>query len=995
MSIDSTVARRMTMAHDATPERRFVAAVLPWLAAGAAMLVYLLTLNHWVSISSLMPVAKTSGWIWQPVFTDPLYWLVTSPLRWLPAPVIPLALNLFSAVCAALTLALLARSVALLPHDRTKEQRIREGSPFTLLSVPAAWLPPVLAVAICGLQLTFWENATAGSLEMLNLLLFAYVIRCLLEYRIDGRESWLFRASLVYGAGMANNWAMIGFFPFFLAALVWIRGMSFLEGRFLGRMFVMGVIGLCLYLLLPTLSALGVGGTQVSFWQALRANLTSQKTYLMAVAFNKDALINGDRPLWVLGLPSLLPVLALSIRWPSFMGDISKIGVALANLAFHVIFGVLLVVCLWVCLDPQFSPRHYQPYLGEYGILLLPFYYLGALSVGYFVGYFLLVFGVTPSGRQRYRKTYPAIVNYSVVAIVWALAVVTPVLLLARNIPQIRVTNGPQLREYTDLMAQNLPARNGVLLSDDPGRLLLLQSALTQAGRAKDYLLLDSASLEWPPYYRFLKRFYGERWQTIPPKEIKKISSSDLQRIVYRIAQTNSVFYLHPSFGYYFEILYPEAHGLVYKLSAYSTNSVLAPDPDAELIAENQAFWAKANERAVPRVVAALALAKPSDSPNNLFDRLGQMAHLAAETNRDAAVLGKFYSQAMNFWGVQLQREHQLPGAAALFARALELNPDNLAAEVNLSCNRNLQSGQKSQVQITKSLEDRFGHRSWEQVMRENGPFDEPAFCYAQGNAFLQGGNSHQAALQFERVRILQPENLSAQMNLAQIYFFNRMPDAALQVARGIHAQSDSSGLDHTNQVELLAIETAAHLSKGNLQAAEKVVRDSLSKDPRDHDLLAAATKVYMDFGCYTNALGIIDEQLQIQPNDPGALFYKGNACLQLNAYSQAIPPLTTLLQLETNNFSKSHYLAQFMRAKAYLGLGQLQQAKADYETLSTALPKEFPVYFDLGEIAYREKDNQAAVRYYQLYKTYAPTNESDELKLVNSRLAELKHGSP
>ena len=993
MSIDSTVDRRMTMAREARPERRFVAAVLPWLAAGAALLVYLLTLNHWVSFSSLMPVAKTSGWLWQPSFTDPLYWLVTFPFRWLPAAFIPVALNLFSAVCAALTLGLLARSVALLPHDRTKEQRIREGSSFALLSVPAAWLPPVLAVVICGLQLTFWENATVGSLEMLNLLLFAYVIRCLLEYRIDGRESWLFRASLVYGAGMANNWGMIGFFPLFLAALVWIKGLSFLEGRFLGRMFLMGVVGLCLYLLLPTLSALGAGNLQVSFWQALRANLAAQKTFLMTLVFNKNVLLNGDRPLWVLGLLSLLPVLALSVRWPSFMGDINKVGVALANLAFHVIFGVLLVLCLWVSLDPQFSPRHYQPFLGNYGILLLPFYYLGALSVGYFTGYFLLVFGVTPSGRQRFRKTYPAFVNYSVVAVVWALAVVTPIVLLWRNVPQIRISNGPQLREYADLMVQKLPARGAVLLSDDPRKLVLLQSALTQEGRARDYVLLDSASLEWPPYYKFLKGLYGQRWQIMPPDQVKQVNDADLQRIVYHMVETNSVYYLHPSFGYYFEILYPEAHGLVYKLLAYPTNSVLAPAPGTELVAENQAFWAKANERAVPRVAAALALANPPEG--NLLDRLAQTTHLAAETNRDAALLGSFYSQAMNFWGVQLQRQRQLPQAAALFAQALELNPDNVAAEVNLSCNHNLQTGQKSQVLITKSLEDRFGHRSWEQVMRESGPFDEPAFCYAQGNAFLQGGNSHQAALQFERVRVLQPENLSAQMSLARIYFFNRMPDQALEVARAIHMQADTLGLDHTNRVELLAIETAAHLSKNETQAAQQVVRDELSKTPGDHDLMAAATKVYMDYGSYSNALGVIDEQLKSQPDDAGALFYKGNACLQLHDYSQAIAPLTTLLGMETNNFSKAHYLAQFMRAKAYLGLGELQQAKADYETLRAALPKEFPVYFDLGEIAYREKDSKDAVHYYELYKTYAPTNESDELKLVNARLDELRQGSP
>jgi tetratricopeptide (TPR) repeat protein len=98
---------------------------------------------------------------------------------------------------------------------------------------------------------------------------------------------------------------------------------------------------------------------------------------------------------------------------------------------------------------------------------------------------------------------------------------------------------------------------------------------------------------------------------------------------------------------------------------------------------------------------------------------------------------------------------------------------------------------------------------------------------------------------------------------------------------------------------------------------------------------------------------------------------------------------------METNNFSKAHYLAQFMRAKAYLGQQKLDLAKADYEVLHQALPKEFPVYFDLGNIAYREKDTNAAIRNYELYKANAPTNLTTELELVNTRLAELKHGSP
>src|SRR5579859_6086686 len=117
MSIHSTLGSHPARTQEVSPERKFVPALLPWVVAGVGLAIYLLTLNHWVSFRSLGQVARTSGWIWQPELNEPVYWLVTLPLSWLPAAAIPLALNLFAAVCSTLTLALLVRTVALLPRD--------------------------------------------------------------------------------------------------------------------------------------------------------------------------------------------------------------------------------------------------------------------------------------------------------------------------------------------------------------------------------------------------------------------------------------------------------------------------------------------------------------------------------------------------------------------------------------------------------------------------------------------------------------------------------------------------------------------------------------------------------------------------------------------------------------------------------------------------------------------------------------------------------------
>ena len=200
----------------------FVRSKLPWIAGAAALVVFCLTLNHWVNLRSLPMTAQVAGWTWTMPTEAPLFQVVTLPIRLLPAAIQPIALNFFAALCGALTIALLARSVALLPHDRTHEQRARERSEFSLLSIGLAWAPVVLAAGACAFQLSFWEHATSSTGDLLNLLVFAYVIRCLLEFRVSQNENWLAKLAFVYGLGITNNWALIGFFPLFLGAIIWI-----------------------------------------------------------------------------------------------------------------------------------------------------------------------------------------------------------------------------------------------------------------------------------------------------------------------------------------------------------------------------------------------------------------------------------------------------------------------------------------------------------------------------------------------------------------------------------------------------------------------------------------------------------------------------------------------------------------------------------------------------------------------------------------------------
>jgi tetratricopeptide (TPR) repeat protein len=892
----------------------------------------------------------------------------------------------------------------------------------------------------------------ANHCEMLELLLFAYVVRCLLEFRISERQSWLSRAAFVYGLGMTSNWAMTALLPVFAIAVIRLKGLNFFNTRFLVRTTLWGLAGLSFFFLLPAVQSVA-DISRVPFWPALMAGLGQQKAILVSIhayfTYSKDQAL-------LLALTSLVPIFLIGIRWSPYFGDNSRVGVWLTTLTIQVVQAVFLGACVWVALDPKLSPRN-----SGFSMPCFTLFYLGALSVGYFSGYFLLVHGRRPRGLRK--PSSPTLVNRCVLCAVWLLLPAVPALMVWRNLPQIRLTNGPMLKQYAARQAEALPPQGAVLLSDDLRQLTLLHSFLTGMGKSQDYVFVDTSSLPMPEYHRYLKKQYAGRWPVNMSKNAQQlISDKPLMRVVLTLAVSNRVYYLEPSFGYYFEVFDAEPHGLVYKLTHCPTNTLLAPRPDKGLFEENESFWAGIDQAALKPLADAVSPEAPTASAG-WMDRLAKRAYLNKMPNRDATILGNFYSRALDYWGVEAQKAGGL--AAAHFQRALDLNPDNLAAQVNLDYDKDLKANRKIAHLPERSVEELFGQvRRWDKVLSQNGPFDQPVYCYQQGLEFAKGRLYRQAAQEFARAETLLPDDLAPRLWLARMDILRALPDKALDVMKDIHERAATLQLTRTNLTDLLLVETAAYLTKADVKGAQAAVQWVLDKYPGDEAMLATAARVYLSYGVmsnavtciraalakhpedesllvmasqiymsaklypdaigaintalkkhsaddlskqfmlataaqidinagsFSNALVCLDRQLKLNPNNPQALVSKGYACLQLGAFDQAAILLTQAMDMQTNNTPELRVYARLNRAVTYLRGGKLDLAQRDYEALRTSFPSAYPVYYGLQEIAYRNKDTNAAINYCQLYLTNAPPN-TDEGKEIRARLKDLRSG--
>src|SRR5439155_12000654 len=150
----------------------------------------------------------------------------------------------------------------------------------------------------------------------------------------------------------------------------------------------------------------------------------------------------------------------------------------------------------------------------------------------------------------------------ALVVLVWLLLVTVPAGLAWKNYPILHGRNSPALSRHAAVLADSLPAQATVVLGDDATRLYALQAELRKRTPEPGHILLESVSLESPTYHRFLQKRYGQR---LPNLETNVATHIPVGRLVdaylvasmlFDLSNTLGLYYIQPSYGYFFESFY-------------------------------------------------------------------------------------------------------------------------------------------------------------------------------------------------------------------------------------------------------------------------------------------------------------------------------------------------------------------------------------------------------------------------------------------------------
>jgi len=780
---------------------------------------------------------------------------------------------------------------------------------------------------------------------------------------------------VVWGIGMAQNWVMLLALPLFVGAVLWLQKLRFFEVKFLVRLTLLGLAGFSIYLLLPIVNGLAPH----SPWhlgQALHASLHQTKNVFTLIYYG---FWRGHRVLmFAVLIYFLVPTLPLLVRMRD-EGTADKLGADRFQFWLYRALRIgLLLACIWLAFDPVVGPQELvqQQFNGRLPMLTLD--YLNALGVAFLLGNLLLASQLT----SEWRRDRGAVgLRQLATPIASAVVVMVGFGLLARNAPAIVRLNFHPLEQYGDSALKCLPADGGIVLSDFPERLIAFQAALSHQRHADKWLAVDSRELSRVDYREKLERQWPAGW--ISDQSRHTLTSLETVLLLRQVARSNHLFYLHPSYGIFFEGFYSSPTGMVYEMKLRGKDPLNVPALSDSVVESQEKYWSNLWSSQLARLVPP-----PAHRLSGMEKQIRKLGIAVPSSSQDQ-LLGQWYSISLEGWAVTLQQQGRLTEARTRLEQAAALATNNLSARISLSCNTNLQNGIVMGLADVSRIAEQLGRPDRiSLLLSSGGPVDEPAVDYLLGSVFQTSGYLVQAAEQFERTRKLAPGSLAPELALAEIYNRLQMPDRSRPLVAHLHEAVKKLPNNSSLDLNVALLESYSLLLQTNASGAINVLESLSEQHPSDPQVQNRVLAAYLAMHDFTNALELVDTQLVRNPDDASVLNSKAVILMQAGRAGEAVPILNRVLML-TNSPS-----ARMNRAFAFLAKKNPDAAESDFRALEKTTNNISMVDFGFAVIAEQRHDTNQAIQY--LRECVTNTAAGSQLwRQANAKLQAFESATP
>ncbi len=314
--------------------------------------------------------------------------------------------------------------------------------------------------------------------------------------------------------------------------------------------------------------------------------------------------------------------------------------------------------------------------------------------------------------------------------------------------------------------------------------------------------------------------------------------------------------------------------------------------------------------------------------------------------------------------GLGLLGQGEQEGGVDELQKALELNPQLAEAGVRLVMTY-VQQGE-----LDQALE------AAEKFRAENA--GRAVAHVLLGAVHFTRQEMEQAATAFGKALEVEPDNLSASNGLAAVALQAREPEKAKQYYLEGLAK-------HPGHLQTLLALARVEALLGNRQGMEKALQEAKEKNPKAIEPPLYLGRLYMRLGEMEQAFAMLSEAKAEHAGNLAVQAFQAEYELAAGQFAAAKATLTDLDKASPDN-AQLH----FMLARAYEGLGEREQLRAELDKSVALSPSYVPARIALARLLIQERQPDEAEKHLQALQE-SPAANSAEVFFLSGQVAALK----